>query len=306
MGPREGPQEIHGMWKTRYIGADVILNGFEELIQSSELVTAEALIQVFHKIRRAGNTLEVRWGPEVRRGILHRFTPNYHWLEDIEWKMNFVWNQFGDAPAPRATETRRPTEDLTVSMLNLDDILSQIPIGLLPNVTKPIKQEINSIRAGVVEINIALAKLFGKPAIQASDRQNIEALIEELIIDVDSVVDLSVNGPYLRFVPTDTVGNMLKAEIWRRDIGASALEVKVAAISARDNVRERAVPDILDIISMRPGDTLMDVARDYYGSTENWEIIADANNLVGMLVESGTRIVIPVPVQSGAGVRVES
>ena len=43
------------------------------------------------EIRRQGQILEVKWGRQLRRGILQKFTQNWHTTQDLEWEMVFQW-----------------------------------------------------------------------------------------------------------------------------------------------------------------------------------------------------------------------
>lgn len=303
LGPREEDVSINGMWKSRYIGDHVSVTGFDDIIQSSESMTAEKLVQIFHILRRSGNLLEVRWGPEIRRGILKEFTPDYDRVEDIRWTCVFAWTQVGDRPAPRASETSQPESELESSMDELDEVASEVPETLLPSSYGPLLTDIAAIRAGVVGLSAVLATIFGKIRIEVATRKAVEAFVKQILIDSNSVIDQSTNGTYLPFVPIDTLDRVFDAENWRRSIGSATRGVQIAAIRARENVRQRGLPNIRRVVKVRQNQTLRTIALAEYGSSDDWQIIGNANNIYTPIVAPGTTIVIPNPPQTSSGVR---
>lgn len=304
LGPRENSIEIKGVWKTRYLRSDAVLIGFDDLVSAGENITAEILTKAFHVLRRSGNQIEIRWGPEVRRGIIESFIPNYQRIEDIEWSIMFVCSQYGDAPAPIATEkVSSPTKLMNASLIFLNDIFALIPVFLLPNVTRPITLTVTNIRTGVINLNRSLAFIFGGPAVSYSARRNIETLVKKIIDDTNTLIGICANGPYLPFIPTDPVNKVLAAEVWRRKMTKASIGVQIASITARRNVRDRTVPGFIGSETIRQNMTLRSLARKYYGDSDSWSVIADANNFVGSRVPIGTVVLIPRPAQSGAGIR---
>lgn len=306
LGPREEETEMRGFWKSRFIGEDVDLEGFDELVTAGTLITAETVVAAFEKVRRAANELEVRWGPEVRRGILRSFSKNYHNINDIEWTAMFEWSKIGVRPQPVAGGVVAPAQDLNTSMLLLDEILSKIPIGLLPNVTAPIRAATILVRNSVVNVNLSLANVFGLPEIPFQARQNLETLIKQLLDEAETGRDLVINGPYLPFLPVDVASKVLEVEVWRRDMGNGFLGVQTAALNARDDVRKRSMPGTITTVTVKQNQTLKDIALEFFGNADDWTVIADANRLTSAIVARGTTIVIPRAPETGTSIRIQS
>jgi len=302
LGPREKDTEVKGTWKARYIGIEVFTEGFDDLIGPWDAMTPEILTQIFHRLRRAGNLLEVSWGPEVRRGIMAGFRPDYQRVEDIGWTARFVWSQVGDAPQIVATAPVVPQGDLTASLAGLDSIAARIPIGLLPNVSAPILLDFDTIRAETVGVTVELGKVFGIPGVPPGTYNQIEALIEQLMIDTSSLIDNTSLGPYTSFIAVDAVKAVLEVETWRRDAAAAGQLHFVNVVNAREAVRARVVPGFLKRVTVRQGESLRGISRRIYGDADSWTLIADANNLTSATVEPGTVILIPRPPESGSGV----
>lgn len=300
LGPQENDTEFLGMWKARYIGTHVVVSGFDDLITPVEIMTPEILVQIFHRLRKAGNQLEVSWGPEVRRGILAEFTPNYHRIEDIEWRMLFTWSQVGEIPDPRAAEVSSPQADIDASQVNLDDIASRIPVNILPNVANPILANFDSIRAGTTTAMIDIAGLFGASFVSREQFENFNANIEQILLDCNELIGRTGNGPYLPFIPTDSVSALLAAETWRREARLAALSHQVVMINARESIRGRVVSGFLGRVTVRQGETLRGIALRFYGSADAWTLIAETNNLTTASPPTGTVILIPRPDSSAA------
>ncbi len=302
MGPQEKDTELIGMWKARFIGTHVVATGFEDLITPVEIMTPEILVQIFHRIRKAGNQLEVSWGPEVRQGILAEFVPAYLRIEDVEWRMVFTWSQVGTIPEPRAAEVSSPSADLDASQVELDDIAAQIPIGLLPNVTQPILANFDLIRAGTTTGLIELSSIFGASFVSQEQFATFSTTMDQLALDCASLIDQTGNGPYLPFIPSDSVTAILAAETWRRDARNAALTHQRNAVTSKESIRDRVVSGFLGRHTVRQGETLRMIALRVYGSADAWTTIADANDLVSATVPTGTVILIPRPDRSGSGV----
>jgi hypothetical protein len=291
------------MWKTRYIAEDVVTTGFDDLIQPSDPMTAEILVQIFHRLRKSGNLIEARWGPEVRRGLLKEFTPDYDRVEDIRWTCVFAWTQFGDRPAPRAADSSQPDADVESAQNELDEAVAEIPEYILPNTSLPIISEVFTMRAASVSLISILNGSFGVPAVSLAIRKSVEAITKQIITSGITITALCSNGPYLPFIATDGLDRVLGAEIWRQSVSASARGVQVQAIRARNNIRQRTVPGILAVVKVRQNQSLRTLALKYYQDSDDWRVIARANGLPTPIVAPGTTVIIPRPTQTGAGIR---
>src|SRR5262249_23222960 len=66
----------------------------------TSLFTVVDLVALCDDIRRKGQTVVVQWGPEVRKGILKRFSRKWHNVHDAEWSMRFEWESQNDPVVP--------------------------------------------------------------------------------------------------------------------------------------------------------------------------------------------------------------
>lgn len=298
LGPDEGDTTMKGMWKTRYVGDMATITGFEDIGGAFDIlsgaITAERLAQVFHRLRRSGQHLEVRWGPEVRRGILADFQADYDRVEDVGWTATFVWGQVGEEEAPRAAaEVADPTTGINNALAGLEDLIARLPPIILPNVTGPIIFAEEAMRIAALSMTSSLGSITGVPTVTPGEFQNIASLSIQVGVAAQSMVQQTSDQSIEEWVATNFVGDILTVETYRHDLAAATLALWVAAIVAREAVRARVVNDYLAIVHIRQNQTLRTLALDYYGDADAWQTIADANRLTSAVVARGTIIAIP-------------
>lgn len=302
LGPREGAQTITGTWKTSKLVGSVKLQGFDDIPSDGGTVTAEDLVQVFHRLRIAGNTIEVSWGPEVRRGILYRFSPNYQRIEDIEWSMEFVWSQRGDTPPTRAAATENPAQTVPREMNRLSDVAAAEPPGLIEQARDVVRTGVDTLRRGVTQFTQAVAQIQSSANVASARFQQVQAITDQVVSTTKSLRKGSLDLPYTELLAIDDVVQVMKVENWRRDVGASARRTGAATVRGRDAIAARSVPGYLAIVTLRENQTLRQLAMQYYGSADAWTVIADANGLTGSTAPAGTVLRIPQAPSAGMGV----
>lgn len=293
LGPNEIDTEIHGTWKTKFIGSMVTLWGFDDLAEEGDAITAEIMDQVFERLRIGGNLIRVTWEGKVRRGILARFEASYMRKEDLEWRATFVWTQIGDAPAPRAAETNSPQSDLETSQANLDDIMAQMPIILLPPVTGPILAAHILMQEASLDLASSMSAIYGVPNVTVEQFRGIAGKTETVNAQGLIILGLISNGSLDSMIATDNVGALLKSQTWRFETAKRTKALMADSIRARESIRGRVISDILGTDTVRTGQTIRDVAITWYGSADSWTVIADANGFTSSIVPAGTILVIP-------------
>jgi hypothetical protein len=304
LGAREQETEIRGTWKDRFMLGNVRMTGFPDLLDAQNNTTAEGLAEAFQRLRIAGNTIEVRWGPEVRVGILAGFTPNYQRVEDIEWTARFVWSELGERRAPRAAETPPTSEDIQDVMNALDDTLADDPTDAQPEEVSRISALGSALRVGISAITKGLAEVQTTANAATARLQQIQSATKVVIDAGRGLKNGTLDLPYVDLLPTDDVKSILSAEVWKRQLGFETGQAQADTIKARDGVEDDAVPGVLAVVTVRENQTLRTLALDYYGNADSWTTIADANGITGSQVAAGTVVEIPRPPTTGAGVQV--
>ena len=308
LGPREGPMELRGTWKDRFIARDdagmVVYTGFDDLQDAIGTTTAEQLATAFARMRIAGNLLEVRWGPEVRRGILASFAPNYQRVQDIEWTAMFVWERRGTRDAPRAASNEDPGASLLERVNALDDAVAAQPARLNESVAGPIRANAGEARERVFQAIGTIGSIQSVQTLATSQFQQLSTTTDQVIESSRAVIQQTQDPLYTELEPLDEVRFVFAAENWRRLVGYQAALLMAAMIRARRLVAERVVPGTLGVATVRQNETLRHVALRFYANADDWTVIADANGLVHADVAPGTVVIIPRPPQSQSGTRI--
>lgn len=300
LGPTAGPWKAEGMWKTMYLaaGKSADLRGFEDIDNRNFTVTAEDLVAAIRRICTDGQQLEVTWGPEVRRGILADFTPEWDIIEDIRWTMEFVWSQVGAEGARRATATIDRAAAVSRALLDFDAVMAEQPRAVTNG--SGILAAASTVRATGNAFAAQLAKAQGATTETIAGVQAVKAAGELVVQACRALLrgDLT-DLPYYDLCPVDDLASVLAVETWRRDTAASTRTVAAESRKATNGLADRAEPGSLAVVTVTAGVSLRTLALEWYGSADAWTLIADANGLVGAMPPVGTRLRIPRPPGQG-------
>jgi len=295
LGPNELPTEMQGRWKDQFLYGMVTLTGWDAIVSDGEHPSAEQLVKIFHILRRSGNLLEVRWGPEIRRGILKRFDPIYDRVDAVRWNMTFEWTQFGTAQASQFTGVQ-PTEsmsaELAATLAALNDLTSGMPQIMYPTFADDLLELQGLIMVAAIALMEANAEVQGTPEVTQDEFQGVASRAADVVASCE-VMRQALDVPGTELVPTDDVSSVLAGSTWSKDTMKALVELAVAAVRTREMIRNRTVSEYLADIRLRESQTLRDVSREYYGAADDWTIIANANGLIGSIHDAGTRILVP-------------
>lgn len=302
LGAREKDWELHGKWKTRFLAAKgmVQLEGFPDVGNDGGLITAEDLVLVFNRLIAAASTLEVRWGPEVRRGLIAEFDPTYDRVEDIEWSLTFKWTQRGSAQPARASSPVDSVADVRSRLDDLDLVVADCPSAVLPAERDGILARVDAVRSTGVALTESLARVQSSAGTTLRDVQDVQVLCRRTISAAQALRSGNVSDlPYVQLLPLDELGAVFATEAWRRDVGASSREVQASAARAEQSTQQRQSPGVARVVVVKQGESLRRIALREMGSADAWVVIADANNLTTSDAPVGTRLVIPRTSGSG-------
>ena len=304
LGTTFGTTTISGVWKYRFIGDPTYeayeLNGFGDLsfnaaIASSEGAasrTPQQLVEAFEKLRDEGKTVLVEWNDQQRRGIISSFTARWQRSQDVEWTCEFEW--FAAGPdRPRAQNLALPDEPVVTWSSLLDDILALEPRFLFPDVVAIVTERIDRVRQGVstvfdfVRFNNTQVRspLF---ALQAINTANFD-----IRVNAEEVMSRVLDRPYTESSPRDDVIGVLAVEQYNRTVGQRSGELRAAALNAGKSINEQNAPGALQVVVVPQDTTLRKLSQVYYGTADDWQLIADINFLNESQVEAGTTLIIP-------------
>jgi hypothetical protein len=306
-GPREQPVEFRGMWKTRFIDAvkSCVLIGFDDIPNVGGRITAENLVEVFYRLARSGNDMELRWGLEVRRGVLRVFRPDYDRGQDIGWTATFLPAQKGARPKLRAAREADPLPPLRSTLNDLELTAAAEPPGLLATVSSDIADAVDTVRITMTDLADGVAGIQNTAQVATAQAQNVQTLVQRAMSALEALTSGNIGDlPYVQLLPVDNLVSVIPVENWRRDMAQKARACGVSAQKAGDDVAQRATPGALTVVTMKQGQTLRTLALVYLGDSDAWPVIGDANGYTSAIVPVGARVVIPRPPQPGQGTSV--
>ena len=98
-GAAEGPTQIDGAWKDKYIEPSNALRPI--LLDGEPPSDVREAVRFMDEITRAGQLLEVTWDETIRRGHLRRFAKRWLNRHDVEWSMGLLGMRTSSRPFSR-------------------------------------------------------------------------------------------------------------------------------------------------------------------------------------------------------------
>lgn len=291
------PTVIQGMWKDRFVPGQVEAVGFDGL-SPGDTATASLIVQAFEELRRSGQRLRVQWYNVVREGILSRFTPTWIRPQDVEWEAEFTWFQ-ENVEAPRAGD--EPPDDRPALRRSMDENDRAFRSTRSRSVSSGFRAALGTL---IRSERVQLAQMFSAlnaisltlpgPIVDLSGPVGGLAAAASTIRDeAERALVLLTDLPYTEATIVDSVLGVLSAESWRRTVGLTQDGLAASATRVALREAERNVGALGQTVVV-PGDTtLRMLSLRYYGTSDSWQIIADANGLTDSLVRAGTTIYIP-------------
>lgn len=302
-GPRLPDWTMHGMWKTKFLAGQysVELENFDDIRVVGGRIVAEDLIEAFNRICTDGQTIDVRWGPESRRGIMTAFVPTWINLDDIKWEVTFAWTSIGEFnDSFRATGVLDSVKDVQWSLDQLDLTVAEMPASITGDQRTLVERGASAVRSAGAEFTSVLGRIQAAKTTTIEMIQNAATYGERVVQAANALRTGMISDlPYYELIAVDDVGIVLASSIFRLDVSSRSANVAATSRQASTSVSERVAPGPLAIVTITENTTLRTLARRYYGDADAWTFIADANGLIGSIAPIGTRVVVPRPPAQG-------
>lgn len=304
LGTKLMPTTISGVWKYRFIGdptyemyelagfGDSSFNAAIALAGGAAERTPQQLVEAFELLRDEGIPVLVEWNDQQRRGILKSFKPRWRTSQDVEWTATFDW--FAKGPdTQKAQNLDLPGQDLATWSSLLDDVLALEPRFLLPDYAAKNAALQGAIRQGVGTIFdfIRFAQAQVETPIPAIQAINTAAFAVRL--EAGEVYSRLADTPYTTAILSDDVNTVLETEGWRRTAAFRTAELRTASQKTARDFNEQKAPGTLQVVVVPQDTTLRDLAKTYYGTADDWQLIADINFFDESQVPAGTSVIIP-------------
>lgn len=294
-GPKQKPTSIEGFWKDRFLSTSgVQATGFDGLGDPQNIVAA-SLIAAFKSLRDSANRLRVQWGEETRLGYLSEFSATYDRTEDVRWSCTFTWES-EPRLTPSAVSTQPEADDVTEPFLELEDVGAQTPAAVLPEPAAAARGALARQRVGVGAVFDAIRSFQSSvssvtESINAS--RKLSAAANGIRDEANIVGDQLNDKPYNYQTTSDGILTVLGVESWRRTYNKKQNDFASSSLRNASSISLNATPTSIATVVLPSDTTLRSLSLRYYGSSDDWWIIADANNLVESVARAGSVIVIP-------------
>jgi len=321
LGPTFTPTTINGEWKDIFLfdeaNAAVLFNfpalsgpakpgaterGGETFKSGTSLPSqfgkrARTLRDAFTLMRREGGLLRVEWGSIVRYGFIKRDNFPHKREEDIMFEIEFAW--IGDT----AAQPRRllPKLDLLSLLKALLAVLDEVLNALLGVILKAflfitrIQQFITALGSFVRALIEALKRLTSFVFAPADILNNIRANLRSIILEARDLFDVLQNDPSAAYQAalSGSVKDVVEANLFLSTFRDQVRRLASDAAEKQRQIEEFNGPELIGFYTATGGESLRDVARQFYDNPGNWRLLADFNGIDRSLLVRGTVIRIP-------------
>jgi nucleoid-associated protein YgaU len=297
LGPEWGGTTIQGTWKDRFLTGCVEATGFSYL-QPGGVVRARDLVRAFVELASAGVPIRVQWGDEIRRGIIATITPTWIRAEDCEYQIEFDW--IGrDEPQVGVASGSEPTPEAQIqeAAAAVDQAADARPAAVSGAETARQRATQRSNREAVGQVFDALRRV--RSGVQIGDQiaTAATAMISSAALAINGNADANFaqtsDRPYTEQTVFDDVVSVLGVEGWRRTYTRTEQRFGAVALSVAGEQVSNVAPGAINVVTIRQGQTLRDIAQQFLGSSDAWQQIADFNDLPSSTPPVGTVVIVP-------------
>lgn len=305
LGPEEEPSEFAGMWKDRFLGeqnalsrtsmAYYTMNG-----QTVQLLTVIDLVQLVDDIRLKGQEVVVQWGPEVRRGILKRFSRRWHNVHDAEWSMRFEWASQNQPNVPATLAKDTDFANTLGTLQSYSNAIQSLIDGAEDMAAVRLEQytTLANTAAGLVgQFQDTTANALDTTMPIPDQQRRLAGILGSIGGACDDFTDAITSSPAQLFATTPGVvtfdGATLAGDTLNRALMQKLRDMKYAALRAQYDIAKSLNPDPVTVFTARALTDLRDISTKYYGRPDDWRSIAQYNNMLGSELDSGDIVFVP-------------
>jgi hypothetical protein len=319
-GSKENETTINGMWKDRFLNAQIGVNSVATLLafasetvdgeevssaNESALPTARRLADAVDQIRRAGQKVEVTWLNHVRHGLLSKFTQKWHTGHDVEWEITFVWTSQG--------ETLKDILMKDSTATNIGDLPNKVGTEVtslfkdLQNLSENILGAFNTISGRIADFTDALtdtvAAIGDIISTPAEAMRRVAGILDGLKLSADDLIgimqdkadgaSLDSAGSALRDSLERTFGDLLNLRGSHHDKVAAAKRLRDLCSREQQALLNSINGPQLAVFQARAGQDLRTVALEAYGDADAWRGLMVYNNMSTGELRAGQVVFVP-------------
>ncbi len=332
LGATEDDTEMNGEWHDRFLldpdevsavlriattgGADGTVG-----LSRTEIRTARDLCILFDDVRRSGRLLRVSWMHLQRLGRLAMFEQDWQNPHDVKWRMKFSWvgpdDQVG-LPSPTRPSITGLAQALGTGYTDVHQATNFDAIGNLdPTFADRVDTLVGKLQATISSVgDAAESRISGATQTLDAVRRGISlaAQARDQAQDIIDAIDATTASAMLTGSTVKTAGTDLSGLTDQQAlldfIGLAPGDHIIAACQAVGAVRAaRAMKhiaarqrfqflrsiesDVLAIVTIGQNEDLRDIARQWYGTPDDWDEIRSFNGLTSSTAPAGSLIFVP-------------
>lgn len=312
-GPSELPSEMSGWWKDKYLsdtpdpelsaragGAPPPQSQGIAFKNGTPVTTCADLVDLVDDVRRKGARIEVQWGHIIRRGHLRRLRQRWHNTADCQWTMIFEWTGQADSDVPAVLPVQNTAGQVqgqfqaAIAQMKAALAAANRMMGEYVSQVTSYVQALDST-VGLIDDTVSNAADTTISLVSAARR--VGGVMSQVQSQAQDMVDgIQAQPGALAFsVPIAQVslGDSLAADSMNRQLVRLALQMARNAAIAQADLAKQVDPDLAGIYIAKEGDDLRDVAREFYGSSDDWTSIMVFNDLTSSKLEPGMIVYVP-------------
>lgn len=300
VGYTDGSTTIRGEWCTQRLLENDYALALTAGAEQSAFRSAEDLREYVYAIVRAGQPLRVEWAGLERRATAIRARIGHRSRLDLTWEMTFDWSGVGKfVQLPAADAAESSSTDLLNKIGELL-ALAAYPANLALDVLDYADMQIKRVGGLVTELRKTL-ELYASILTRTTE-------VAGRVLGLATTVQAEAKAlrDTLRAIPADAASNLgiggggasgaAEARVlaaWLADTHRASNQTAAAAAKTAAVFAELTLPQIEAIVTIQGDTDLRYIARQRYGSADQWTRIADYNGLTGSAVSGGQVIYIP-------------
>jgi len=319
-GPDHTGLTLHGMWNTRYMDEKAFVFSANNVMER-KVTTAEEGRKILTGIWKAGQQVSVAWGSEpyvqYGRGLLVEAKFNENRPQDIGWELIFKWVSDTEINAKISVQKDIPSTKSLLDKLkklvnDANEFLDSVEGAYKEYVLGTVNQT-NTMINDVFALAERVEDIAALPATFAKSIAIVAGNVKQGLVDVQTnAIWVAAQydtvgtawqelGGSCAWTPWNANGDSpsddldTQVMLCLRAIDQDQYHRQVAAAAQRllDRAKTMMEPEVLDICLVKHGDTLRRISMTYYGTQDQWQALADYNDLETDVLTAGMVLLIP-------------
>lgn len=304
LGPELPPTTINGHWEERYIADSTI--DFATL-DGTPVKTLQELHDLFIDVCRKGQTVEVGWQAQARRGLLSEFVPEWKRADELEWSMTFAWFGLAEALPGMVGSVQVDTGTLSTDWTDeLADLVRKVkaPFDTIQEYADAIDRQVRKVTTAIGEVTAAAEAMVDAVTSPLATVRRVMGVLDTVRHEavtlkqtVEATVSERIMSPLLpRSISSGATVDeprRVKMEVWRRTLSAKGRSMAAKAVMDAAELERQLKPIAVAVFKAGADTDYRDVSLKYYETADDWRALALFNEHSTPTPPQGDLIVVP-------------